>query len=641
MNSDAQNQSAGLDQKTIDSIAHSIWVAFNHVGLYSMKHPSTEQAFNECHEILTNCLQSVKSIVFHIQKEVLFCEDFKIENRNFGKRLLKRIINAEIESFSFSPGVEKKELVEFIGILCNPRDFRSVDDMSKGLEEKGVKRVRLNVIRYQKVMEGQVVVDEEEQKRSQAVLDDAEGLIDKSALNKVAGQASDADGAFATSVASRVAELRNMVNQKVTSAPASSDEIIAALSSLNKDISRDLKAEKAAGTIGQAQEDVLDEAEKLTFDTIVRIVREEYKAGKITVQRLANIVRRLVPDVADLKRLLPRLKETLLGAGMSQEDYLLLMDKLAGELENEGLGEILEEASKKAGLTVKEVLGDLKKSPEAAVQLILLSAEMQNMIGLDSQQLQSVVGEYIERITNELLLKSNQASSGESLTAMQQALSQVQQTLMNQIAEGGASADSIVSIGKQISSQIEEGKIKLQGTAQSPQPEPPKKESTLPKGVMGPKGIRVFLDLEIKRNRRYKSPLTCMCMSALVPDASGAYTDPSTEQLSDIMQKICDIMARAIRDLDLIGFLGSIESNRLIVILSMTPAQGAEVVKKRLEGLFQDIRTTANGVEIPSYILITLSPFILKSTPDLNTYVKHTLRQHKQQRGQLFGPRTD
>jgi hypothetical protein len=95
---------------------------------------------------------------------------------------------------------------------------------------------------------------------------------------------------------------------------------------------------------------ILKETNALTDQVIARIVREEYNQGEISIPRLAQIIRRLLPEPGEIKRLLPLLKETLLAEGMSLAEFLRLIQELGKELESEGLVQALKESADTIGL---------------------------------------------------------------------------------------------------------------------------------------------------------------------------------------------------------------------------------------------------------------------------------------------------
>ncbi len=634
-----------LEQATGDTIAHNFWIAFNDIGLYGPNHPLTGQALGTLVDALSGCLTTHAGVSLHVHQQELFCDDLRIDLRNFGKRLLDRMSDAGIESITFSAGVHHNEILALIDMLHGVREYRDVNSMAQDLQKKGVTHVRLNTIRYQKIAEGQIVVDESVGKVAQRLGPGPAAPLDPQTLARLAAVAPSGDSTLAATIAARVRELRDRVDAEMSSTPASSDEIVTALSSLNKDIAEQLRIERSSGSIMQAHEEALGQAEELTFDTLVRIVREEYQSGEISVERLAQIVRRLIPDVADLKRLLPRLKQGLLEAGMQQKDYLKLMEELAGEFEQEGLTVLLEGASREAGIRVREVLDDIKKNPEAVVQLTLLSAEIQSMIGLDSAQLRKLMGEYIDRMTTELLLKGRNDGMARNIGAMQEALSHVQESLMNRIAEGGADPDSIKQAGVELARLVNEGIARIKSAAPTPaapsepqQPPVEEKIQPLPKGVLSSKGIKVFLDREIKRHRRYKTPLSCLCMSAFTPKQPSGCQEPDSAVLQEALQALCDTMGKTLRDLDLIGSLGSLGDNLLLVILSMTDEAGANAVKKRLTGMFEQLHVVAGSATITPVVLMTISPLDLNATPDLDSYVKHMITHHRSRTKEILGP---
>jgi len=101
----------------------------------------------------------------------------------------------------------------------------------------------------------------------------------------------------------------------------------------------------------------------------VRLIKDEYRNDHtISIKRLAQIIRRMLPDIKELKFLLPQLKDGLFAEGMSPSDYLSLVKELNKELDSDGLIQVLIEASEQIGLTFNELLEGIKESPEESCQ---------------------------------------------------------------------------------------------------------------------------------------------------------------------------------------------------------------------------------------------------------------------------------
>jgi hypothetical protein len=75
------------------------------------------------------------------------------------------------------------------------------------------------------------------------------------------------------------------------------------------------------------------------------------ESGELSLKRLSQIVLRMLPDLNELKRVLPRLKNALLELGMPLSDYCQLVTFLDADLQSEMLSGSLTEAAEGIGVS--------------------------------------------------------------------------------------------------------------------------------------------------------------------------------------------------------------------------------------------------------------------------------------------------
>ena len=123
---------------------------------------------------------------------------------------------------------------------------------------------------------------------------------------------------------------------------------------LKEKVLENLKLQRETGKLTATDELAIDKINQLSYQVIVRLIKEEYRNDrKISVKRLAQIIRRMLPDLKELKFLLPQLKDGLFAEGMSPADYLSLVKELNNELDSDGLMQVLMEASDQVGLILQ------------------------------------------------------------------------------------------------------------------------------------------------------------------------------------------------------------------------------------------------------------------------------------------------
>ncbi len=169
-----------------------------------------------------------------------------------------------------------------------------------------------------------------------------------------------------------------------------------------------LRIKRETGKLVTTNELVITEINQISYQVIVRLIKEEYRRDrKISVKRLAQIIRRMLPDIKELRYLLPQLKDGLFSEGMSPSDYLSLVKELSKELDSDALIQIMVEASDLIGFSLNELIEKITEAPEEAARLIVLSAEIKKGgVRTDDQQMSSVLSEYIEKVSRALALQS-------------------------------------------------------------------------------------------------------------------------------------------------------------------------------------------------------------------------------------------
>ena len=176
------------------------------------------------------------------------------------------------------------------------------------------------------------------------------------------------------------------------------EDLADAVFEMKKQFFEDLQTQKALGIAYANEEAIVSNINELTDQVILKLIQEEYNAGKITTQRLAQIILRLIPEPHELRRLLPQIKEALIEVGMPPNEYLNLIDKLKKDLQNEDLTRILEESSESIGVDSGELIDELKKNPDQAAKLIYLASEISKGAG-DESALADILVEYVEKMT--------------------------------------------------------------------------------------------------------------------------------------------------------------------------------------------------------------------------------------------------
>jgi hypothetical protein len=200
--------------------------------------------------------------------------------------------------------------------------------------------------------------------------------------------------------------LNDLRSEVEHSHPQNLELLLDAIYELKIDLAETIEVQKITGKILSLDNQVASQMNELTCDVILKLVKEEYCSGSISIKRLGQIIRRMLPDLSELKSILPQLKAILLSDGMSLPEYLELLRSLDLELETERLAGSLTDAAEGIGVSVHEIVEAIKTEPKDAARLIFLAAEIRNGSTNDDAQLSNMLTDYIERVSTGLALQS-------------------------------------------------------------------------------------------------------------------------------------------------------------------------------------------------------------------------------------------
>jgi hypothetical protein len=471
------------------------------------------------------------------------------------------------------------------------------------------------------------------------------------------------------------------VGERVDREPASQaadlepDAIMEALAVMRRELSQALAGQQELARLMGEQGGVLDEVDQLTCRTIVSIVREELRAGEATPQRLAQIIRRVLPESEDLKRLLPTLKQGLLDEGMAIDDYVAFVNELTGELQDEGVVQALSQGAEGIGLSVEELLREIRRDPGEAARLLVLASELRSIGSGDEDRLSDALTEYIERISGELA-----AGDGSHGKALRDDVRRKQEALLADLRSHGV-ADSVAErVGTALKQRLDSctGSLRnsrlvelLRQGESMPDPEVAERLARLveretnlrtlgdtlqrelevhgysaeridsiynetvarlkrrnkvefvPGSVMNPVATSYFLQREIATAIRYGTHFSCiMLMVARLREGEGDWRMISTDEIELIMPEVFDILPPHLRDLDLLGTLGSKDRNIPLAILPMTEQDGAIAVMKRMLAALDDAHLELSGTAVKVNVLGTANGFDPEQADDAKSFIQ-------------------
>lgn len=447
---------------------------------------------------------------------------------------------------------------------------------------------------------------------------------------------------------------------------------------MKKQLINGIELQKSLGVSYDNESEILDKANEITDNVLLELIRDEYKAGKITTSRLAQILKRLVPEAVELKRLMPKIKKVLMKEGMSLSDYLNLVQALSHELQSEELSNVLQQNAEDVGLDGAELIQELRTNPAQAAELIFLAAEIRKS-GADDHALSEILVDYVEKIGTKLTLDiaENEKVTGDR--HLRKVMNDVESQILGRLKNMNVKSDVLERLEKNINSRMDQmfEQIKSQWKDVSTQTEQKKgknqtvlqileqsvgeneelgdilrsirrqaagqdmdendfkkildevhilksdkqsqKEQRLRlAGIMDYDGLMFFLEKEIARSRRYDLPFATLSFSVV---SAKAKNKPPAWEISqqDLVEAVLRRLAQELRGADVAALM---EKNKLVAFLPMTPPSEAKLALKRHLKLLNTKPIDIEGVQVTVRVAAADTNFEPKRTPDAKAFYK-------------------
>ena len=424
---------------------------------------------------LQKAFKSEEAITLLLDRGALFIEKHPVGERFNPRRLLNLLAQTKIESFTFGRDVRLTDLQALLDILSHQDKYNDVDAVKAEFSARDGRNIRINYVTYKKVTADQKVVSEDEQSSlgnltgnlrtdnldiqvqmparededfgsMASMLSITELIKDPSAYAKRLGE-SDENKEKKQQV---VRQLRHLISQiesgeLTTEGALSSKELLQSVNNLRDKVRRQHAGRRDVERLLGEDNQVLGEVDQLTYSTLVSLVREEYRGGNFSAKRMAQIINRMLPDSSDLRRLLPQLKQGLLGEGMSVADYGKLVNHLSGEVRGDHVVRALETGAESVGLDVDEIVDQIREDPSEAARLIVMATELRRAGVDDQDQLSTAFSDYIQRVSERLALDFPQQNrDGSDATAVQ--LERVRKFLIDQLSRQGLQEDLTIEL---------------------------------------------------------------------------------------------------------------------------------------------------------------------------------------------------
>jgi hypothetical protein len=481
-----------LSKKKSEKISRAFSLMFNRAYMYKMDHPFTIQSIGEVHKTIVDGLNEFSPIVLIYNRDQFFIEEEPFELRLNNERMISHFKKAGIQSISFEKGIKKSEIDNFVTIFTDLKNYPNATLMKSALSEKRVSSLKINHVIYKKVtaddevvskdklkdipansqsgasgqmynevvnmMAESILVEEVEKSISlEALLSDPQS-VSKDMINKdlsmaQSGQAESSKPGY--HVAHQLVQFRNEIQKATENTDnLSLSELADAVFDLKKQLIEGIQSQKELGIYYENETQIIEEANALTDEVLIRIVKDEYKKGEISVQRLAQILQRLIPEPNELRRLLPQLSKAMLEEGMSKADFFQLIEELGKELQNENLVSFLEEGAKNIGVTSQELISEFKNDPSSAAELIYLATEIRKGTG-DETVLKDLLVEYIERLGSKIVLDDAKTEEEREGNHLKEVIAGVESEIVRKLEKKGIESEVMQAVQQRLTERME------------------------------------------------------------------------------------------------------------------------------------------------------------------------------------------
>ncbi|MFZ7112216.1 MAG: hypothetical protein ACOWYE_11080 [Desulfatiglandales bacterium] len=708
-------ENKGLKLK-LSLFGRNLALLLNRATMYHVNHPSIGQSIDTVYEAAGQLFHFISPLVFILNREQFYIDEEPLDPRINVARIANHFNRCGIQSVSFDKGLRKSDLKFLVEIETSLLQYPNADAMKKALKAKGIKAIKINHVLYKKVSADDEVIAREVLKNVTPEIADStnpeskkmiiESLLesvlmeefvktlnlqnvikDPGGLSKnmieVDLKSVQQPGHEGQSPGMMLLQQLHVIDKEVEKKLSEGSnlelpQLAEALFDVRRQLMDGIEAKKALGVAYPDEDLIVEKTNEITDRVLIRLIREEYKAGKTSASRMAQIIRRLVPEHDELKRLLPKIKAALIEEGMALSEYLELVQELGRELQSEGLAKILAESSEEIGVDGERLVQELKKNPLQTAELIYLAGEIRKGTG-DEEVLSELLVEYVERLGSHMAmdvvrkegvkeeqhLKTVMSDirsdivgqlerldiNGNILCSLEEKLNQRMDELINNLKiewlksrsdslqEGTSSPLSVLEtlersvsedeelghILKIIRSKVDSGLIDENDFTQiyteiikeKQKRKAPQAGKETPAGVIKYQSLVTIIEKEMARSKRYDTPFAALGFS-LVTAKSKTTAPAGSIKSQDLTDALLIKLADIFRDSDIVGEFGR---NRMVALLPMTPLEDARLALRRAMKLLHFEPIEVNGVSVDVKVAGVLLDMDFEKMPNARSFV--------------------
>lgn len=689
---------------------------FNRVSMYGPGHPFSVQAVDEFFLSIQELLKTSSPVVLIYTRKQFFIEDEPLDPSLNTFKISSHFKKTDVSSISIENGLDRNEVETFIRIFLDTLSYPGAEEMRAAAAARHVRHIKINHVFYQKMTEDEQVVSKSAAAHTSQLSDELDASREtQDALSMIAGkllieemdqelslkglmadpvalsqrmvaegttggrEASSGGGAGGSpiSITGRLSALGEQIRGVLSGrTPIALPELAEALLRMKRELFKEIEARKAMGLFMEPADEIRERADSLTDTVVLELIRKEYKQGKTPVERLAFLLQRIIPEPAELARLLPRIRDCLIGEGMSLADFSKLIQQLGMDRQNDGVVQAVTRAAEEIGADGSDLLDRLKSDPAGFTRLLYLASEIEKASG-NSRTLSDILVDHLERMAPRLVgrppgeeptaradllrrmilqfhsgvVQGLQAGGIDaqlvkeveerlrqrleaSVEAIRAELSEYKaalktdrperRTLLQDLQESLAENHALKPVLQEISAHFRERRLdpndfqKIYELIEASRKQQRRAEKKIDEVVFGKRQTLTLLEIELARAARYGTDLCAVAFSiykAADRKSGGSRESAPIEATTALLRKLRD----KLRNTDWIGIL----NRRLFVaVMPMTSFKEAHLASRRLLKSLNAEPLLLSGRHIPFKVAGSVIQFDHRQAPDIHTFIQ-------------------
>jgi GGDEF domain-containing protein len=482
---------AQISKEVTNRIGRAFALLYSRTAMYNIDHPFAEQSLEGFYKEISYDLNICSPLVLIMHQDQFFVEEEQLDPRINTSKMLQHFKKGLIHSVSFEKGLSEDELKTFVNIFIDLTNYSNADAMVKACEEQGVTNIKINHVFYKKVTADDEVVNRkalkkatsaagqktESQKTAKIFEMMAENALAEE-LNKslsltniiqnpggiskkmietdraVTDAAPDQTGGGAV-IMHNLKKIQQEVDQASPDMSGKNlQQLALAVFDMKKDLLKGIEAQQASGMSFEYGEAILEEANEITDKVLIQLIKDEYQQGRITVLRLALIMRRLLPDPKELQRLMPQIKDALLEEGMPLDTFLKLSEELKNEFQGEALAKALEKSAEEIGISGETLINEINMNPKGAAELIYLASEIRKGTG-DDKVMTDLLVDYVERVGSKIALDAADQTGEEGGKQLRGIITSIESALLGQLKNKDIDTAVVRQVAQRLNDRLE------------------------------------------------------------------------------------------------------------------------------------------------------------------------------------------